>query len=124
MGYRTCEAIEFPNDDYVKTTPMSIGHEPVQLRPSILRPRYSLINVFPSHRPATPFAVLAQFAQLHLRRLTVVSCADSCVQRRAGYSVCGHVAPPRAIWLGLVVCSNNDKPVLVFSLRLPASALT
>jgi hypothetical protein len=53
------ETVELPHGYHVKSALVSIGHETVEFRPSILRPADSRVDVFSSDSPSPPLAVFA-----------------------------------------------------------------
>src|SRR5215470_3773704 len=114
MADRTGEPVKLPNSHNIKAALVGIGHQPVQFGPSVFRPADSRINVLPGDSPAAPLAALAQLAQLHLRGLPIVRCADSRVQRRAGYAVGSHVAPPMCNWVrGALLLVTAARPAFL-----------
>src|SRR5258708_3377858 len=80
------EAVKLPDRYHVELTAVGVGHQSVERGPAVLRSAHG-VNVLPGNGPASPLAILAQFARLHGHVLAVVGCRDSRVN--GGF----HLAP-------------------------------
>jgi hypothetical protein len=73
MRYRPSKSVEPPDYDGVKKSLVRISHKTIKLRPGVLHPGDSAIDVFAFELPTPALAILSQFAKLHFWILTVRS---------------------------------------------------
>jgi len=74
------ETIKFPDHYSVKAPAVGVGDQAVKLWPLFLGARDAEVHVFAGNGPAAAPCILAQFANLHLRRLAVTNGADAGIE--------------------------------------------
>src|SRR5262249_39570199 len=84
MAQRPSEPVQLPHTDGIESALLGVGHHSVYLWSPVLRAGDSHINVLTRDLPSPAFAVFAQFAQLHFRRLPFVGIRNSRVDCRPG----------------------------------------
>src|SRR6266849_5173169 len=76
MRHGASEPVEFPTKDGIKAPAVRVGHEPIELRPLLLRAGDPNIYILAGNAPAAALAVLLKLKRLDAGILALIGCRD------------------------------------------------
>ncbi|HVS87094.1 MAG TPA: hypothetical protein VHF01_02605 [Candidatus Acidoferrum sp.] len=81
MRHGASKPVELPTKDGVEAPAVRVGHEPIELRPLLLRARDPYIHVLADDAPAAALAVLLKLKRLDAWVLALIGCRDAGIER-------------------------------------------
>ena len=74
MRHRASKPVELPAKDSVEAPAVRVGHEPIELRPLLLRARDPYIHILADDAPAAALTVLLKLKRLDAGILALIGC--------------------------------------------------
>src|SRR5713101_2593636 len=83
MRHGASKPVELPTKDSVEASAVRVSHEPIELRPFLLRARNPYIHILAGDAPTAALTVLMKLKRLDAWVLALIGCRNASIERHS-----------------------------------------